>query len=143
MIQPVAGHDVTKKTKQPHVVYKRSPDEFQTERFERDVCNVLDDTSRNIVKQNPHSDPRDKVSARGNNSRSYTLELLVVLDKSLLDYHRDYDVENYVLTLFNMVSPAPEIRNAHAAVRSRLAVLPEILKKAPFLRQQDCFTTPV
>lgn len=36
-------------------------------------------------------------------ARSYTLELLLVLDKIVIDYHKDFDVQNYVLTLLNMV----------------------------------------
>lgn len=101
MIEPLAGHDFTKETEQPHIVYKRSPDEFQTAGVE-DLCNVTGNTSRITAKR--ALNPRKRVSAKPNENKSYTVELLVVLDKSLLDYHRDFDVENYVLTLFNMAS---------------------------------------
>lgn len=102
MIEPVAGHDITKKTQHPHVVYKRSPDEFQSVGIARNLCNVVNDTSRTIAKR--ALNPGRKMPAKQNESRSYTVELLVVLDKSLLDHRRGFDVENYVLTLFNMVS---------------------------------------
>ncbi|XP_071637405.1 A disintegrin and metalloproteinase with thrombospondin motifs 12-like [Temnothorax longispinosus] len=101
MIEPVAGHDFTKEMEQPHIVYKRSPDEYQTAAV-RDLCNVIGETSRIIAKR--ALNPQKRVPARSIESRSYTLELLVVLDKSLLDYHREFDVENYILTLFNMAS---------------------------------------
>lgn len=99
MIEPVAGYDFTKEMEQPHIVYKRSPDEYQNATV-RDLCNVLGETSRTKRALNPQK----RVPARLIENRSYTLELLVVLDKSLLDYHREFDVENYVLTLFNMAS---------------------------------------
>lgn len=103
MIEPVAGHDFTKETEQPHIVYKRSPDELRTAAT-RDFCNtVIGNTSRIIAKR--ASNQRKRVlAAKPYENKTYTVELLVVLDKSLLDYHRDYDVENYVLTLFNMAS---------------------------------------
>jgi len=101
MIEPVAGHDITKEMEQPHIVYKRSPDEYQIDDMQN-LCNVIGETSRIIAKR--ALNPQKRVPARSINTRSYTLELLVVLDKSLLDYHRDFDVENYILTLFNMAS---------------------------------------
>lgn len=101
MIEPVAGHDFTKEMEQPHILYKRKPDDYQTDAMQ-DLCNVIGETSRIIAKRALNSQKR--VPARSIESKSYTLELLVVLDKSLLDYHREFDVENYILTLFNMAS---------------------------------------
>jgi len=63
---------------------------------------TIGETSRIIAKR--ALNPQKRVFPRSIDNRSYTLELLVVLDKSLLDYHRDFDVENYILTLFNMAS---------------------------------------
>ena len=40
-------------------------------------------------------------------AKSYTMELLLVLDKTVLDYRQDFDVENYALTLLNMVLTLP------------------------------------
>lgn len=100
MIEPIAGYDFTKEMEQPHIVYKRSP-EYQTATVQN-LCNVIGETSRIIAKR--ALNPQKRVPARPIENRSYTLELLVVLDKSLLDYHREFDVENYVLTLFNMAS---------------------------------------
>ncbi|XP_070531485.1 A disintegrin and metalloproteinase with thrombospondin motifs 12-like, partial [Cardiocondyla obscurior] len=99
MIEPIAGHDFAKEMEQPHIVYKRSPNEYQTAGVQ-DLCNVIDET-RIIAKRALNL---QRVPARSINNRSYTLELLVVLDKSLLDYYRAFDVENYILTLFNMAT---------------------------------------
>lgn len=101
MIEPVAGHDFTKEIEQPHIVYKRSPDDFQATAMQ-DLCNVISNTSRTKRALNLQKKP----FAKSNEIKSYTLELLVVLDKSLLDYYRrmSFDVENYILTLFNMAS---------------------------------------
>lgn len=103
MIEPVAGHDFTKEIEQPHIVYKRSPDDFQTATMQ-DLCNVISSTSRIIAKRALNL--QKKPLTKSNETKSYTLELLVVLDKSLLDYCRkmSFDVENYILTLFNMAS---------------------------------------
>ncbi|XP_014473805.1 PREDICTED: A disintegrin and metalloproteinase with thrombospondin motifs 7-like [Dinoponera quadriceps] len=101
MIEPVAGHDFTKETEQPHIVYKRSTDEFQ--RAARDLCNVTGDTGSRIIARRALNS-RKREPARSNGAKSYTLELLVVLDKSLLDYHGKFDVENYAASLFHDVS---------------------------------------
>lgn len=103
MIEPIAGHDFTKEIEHPHIVYKRNPDDFQTTTVQ-DLCNVISNTSRIVAKR--ALNPQKKVLANLNENKSYTLELLVVLDKSLLDYYREmsFDVENYILTLFNMAS---------------------------------------
>jgi hypothetical protein len=133
MIEPVAGHDFTKETEQPHVLYKRSPGGFQNAGIARDLCNVANDTSRIIAKR--ASNPRKRTPAKQNENRFYTVELLVVLDKSLLDVHRELDVENYVLTLFNMVSLT---KGSHEHVFRRGA-----LKKSSSLRRPGCFTMSV
>ncbi|KMQ94664.1 a disintegrin and metalloproteinase with thrombospondin motifs 7 [Lasius niger] len=70
----------------------------------QDLCNVISNTSKIIAKR--ALNPQKKALAKSNDNKSYTLELLVVLDKSLLDYYKEmsFDVENYILTLFNMAT---------------------------------------
>lgn len=137
MIEPVAEHDFTKGTEQPHIVYKRSPDEFQATATQ-DFCNVIGDISRIIDKRALNQ--RKKIYAKLNENKSYTVELLVVLDKSLLDYHRNYDVENYVLTLFNMASRnslMQKFTNLH------LRATEYFYKTFFFLRPRGCIVTLV
>ena len=100
MIEPVADHDFTSETEHPHIVYQQSPEDPQ--RKSETLCN----TNGNLAKVDAkHRRELGKRNPRKNEEqRAYTIELLVVLDKSLLDYHASYDVENYILTLFNMVS---------------------------------------
>ncbi|XP_068987974.1 A disintegrin and metalloproteinase with thrombospondin motifs 7-like [Bombus flavifrons] len=98
-IQPVAGHDFTKETEHPHVVYKKSPDEFG--RNAEILCNVTGNMAKTIAKRafsSQKSHPPKK------QTKSYTIELLLVLDKTVLDYRQDFDVENYALTLLNMAA---------------------------------------
>lgn len=97
-IEPVAGHDFTKETEHPHVVYKKRPDEFG--RNAEILCNVTGNMAKTIAKRAFSSQKRHPPK---NQANSHTMELLLVLDKTVLDYHKDFDVENYVLTLLNMV----------------------------------------
>ncbi|XP_076627850.1 A disintegrin and metalloproteinase with thrombospondin motifs 7 [Colletes latitarsis] len=98
-IEPVAGHDFTKEAEHPHVVYKKRPDETGTN--VGILCNVTGSAAKTIAKRAFSSQKRRPLN---NQDRSYTLELLLVLDKPFLDYHKDFDVENYVLTLLNMAA---------------------------------------
>nr|XP_033196400.1 A disintegrin and metalloproteinase with thrombospondin motifs 7-like [Bombus vancouverensis nearcticus] len=85
-IQPVAGHDFTKETEHPHVVYKKSPDEFG--RNAEILCNVTGNMAKTIAKRafsSQKSHPPKK------QTKSYTIELLLVLDKTVLDYRQDFD----------------------------------------------------
>ncbi|OAD60304.1 A disintegrin and metalloproteinase with thrombospondin motifs 12 [Eufriesea mexicana] len=98
-IEPVAGHDFTKETEHPHVVYKKRPDEFG--RNAEILCNVTGNMAKTIAKRafsSQKSHPPKK------QAKSYTMELLLVLDKTVLDYRQDFDVENYALTLLNMAA---------------------------------------
>jgi len=102
MIEPLAG-PVIKEMEHPHIVYKRSPDEYQDDAMQN-LCSVIGETSKIVAKR--ALNPQKRMPARSIDNKSYTLELLVVLDKSLLDYYkeREFDIENYILTLFNMAS---------------------------------------
>ncbi|XP_048507996.1 A disintegrin and metalloproteinase with thrombospondin motifs 12-like isoform X2 [Athalia rosae] len=98
MIEPLDGHDFTKDIEHPHIVYKRN--DAVSEEDGRPLCNVTSKFEKQISRLDFPRQKRDSC----NDSKSYTIELLVVLDKTLLTYHKDFDVENYVLTLFNMAS---------------------------------------
>ncbi|XP_018396966.1 PREDICTED: A disintegrin and metalloproteinase with thrombospondin motifs 6-like [Cyphomyrmex costatus] len=88
MIEPLAGHDITKEIEHPHIVYRKSPDEYQADAMQN-LCSVIGETSRIIAKR--ALNPQKRMPARSNENKSYSLELLVVLDKSLLDYHKEFD----------------------------------------------------
>ncbi|CAK9804397.1 A disintegrin and metalloproteinase with thrombospondin motifs 7 [Anthophora plagiata] len=89
-IEPVTGHDFTKETEHPHVVYKKQPDEFG--RNAEILCNVTGDMAKSIAKR-AFSSQKSQQPAKKQATRSqYTLELLLVLDKTVLDYRQDLDV---------------------------------------------------
>nr|XP_034196361.1 A disintegrin and metalloproteinase with thrombospondin motifs 7-like isoform X1 [Osmia lignaria] len=98
-IEPLTGHDFTKEAEHPHVVYKKRPDEFG--RNSQMLCNVTGNMGKSIAKRAFSSQKRHPSRKQ---ARSYTLELLLVLDKIVIDYHKDFDVQNYVLTLLNMAA---------------------------------------
>lgn len=96
MIEPVAGYDYQRNIEHPHIIYKRQPNEIDI--IEK-LCNVTDNLSKSIKKRSMQFNKSKQVD----NNKPYILELLIVLGKSLLDHHKDFDIENYTLTLVNMV----------------------------------------
>ncbi|KAI8478201.1 negative regulation of cellular response to hepatocyte growth factor stimulus [Branchiostoma belcheri] len=69
-----------------------------------------------------------RARARRSISKERFVETLVVVDKKMIEYHRDDDVEKYVLTLLNMVSRLyhdPSIGNLINIVLVRLMLLEE------------------
>ncbi|XP_024946989.1 A disintegrin and metalloproteinase with thrombospondin motifs 6 isoform X2 [Cephus cinctus] len=99
IIEPMADHDFTKETEHPHILHRTSPRDFQ-EGMES-LCNVTGKFSARKLKRAADVVQRNLSRVE---PKFYTVELLLVLDKTLLDYHRNFDVENYVLTLFNMAA---------------------------------------
>lgn len=105
MIEPLEGYDFTSNIEHPHIVYKANYDEYYKNGGK--FCNVTQNFIKKIAKQVSARQRRTMPKA----TNSYTIELLVVLDKTLLDYHKDFDVENYMLTLFNMVRIVMSVAN--------------------------------
>ncbi|KAK2584349.1 hypothetical protein KPH14_006737 [Odynerus spinipes] len=103
-IEPVRGHDFTKEAEHPHIVYERNPKDVKADK--EFLCHAIGDLNRTIAKRASNRQPRKRVSKEKSHetSRKYIIELLVVLDRALLRYHQEFDVENYVLTLLNMAA---------------------------------------
>ncbi|XP_046836132.1 A disintegrin and metalloproteinase with thrombospondin motifs 18-like [Vespa crabro] len=105
MIEPIEGHDFTKEIEHPHVVYKKDPKDIKTN--EISSCINFEDFNRTINKRE-YNEFIKKRALNNNNKQHdgrpmrYTVELLVVLDITLL--HQKFDVENYVLTMFNIAA---------------------------------------
>ena len=59
-------------------------------------------------KHHPHGDKKNGNSAHHRSKRSISLErnveTLVVIDNKMMEYYVNEDVENYVLTIMNIVS---------------------------------------
>ncbi|XP_046737728.1 A disintegrin and metalloproteinase with thrombospondin motifs 12-like [Diprion similis] len=98
VIEPLEGYDFTKDVEHPHIVYKRASKDF--EEIGKAMCKVNQNIAEKTAKRVESRQKRDAPK----NATFYTIELLVVLDRTLLEYHKDFDVENYVLTLFNMAA---------------------------------------
>lgn len=99
MIEPIENHNFNVEAKHPHIVYRHG--DCGLDGNSSLLCNTTGNLARNIAKDSRMLAKRD---SQKTDTRTYTIEVLAVLDRSLLDYHRVLDVENYVLTLFNMVS---------------------------------------
>lgn len=87
MIEPRFKKDHSKDTPHAHVLYQ--------------------DAKRNLfcATSVPKVDRKRKRQAHlADTTSELNIETLVVLDQSLLRHHKDIDIENYVLTVFNMVN---------------------------------------
>ncbi|KAF7381476.1 hypothetical protein HZH66_013870 [Vespula vulgaris] len=105
-IEPIEGYDFTKEIEHPHIVYRKNPKDIKIN--QASSCINLDNFNRTIKKREYKEVVRkrrlDNDSQQHKGPMKYTVELLVVLDITLLRQHRDFDVENYVLTMFNMAA---------------------------------------
>ncbi|XP_078601807.1 A disintegrin and metalloproteinase with thrombospondin motifs 7-like [Branchiostoma floridae x Branchiostoma japonicum] len=144
-IEPVRGHNVSAAEKHPHLIYKRSalPKENQPssspvyEGEHSDFCGLegnrqRDETRRERWENKHHNHGGEQHGSRARAKRSVSkerfVETLVVVDKKMVDYYKDDDVETYVLTLLNMVSRLyhdPSIGNLINIVLVRLMLLEE------------------
>ncbi|KAF7997831.1 hypothetical protein HCN44_009229 [Aphidius gifuensis] len=111
MIEPVAGHDYQKNIEHPHIIYKRQPNKIDI--IEK-LCNVSDNLSKSIRKRSMEFNKSKQID----NNKPYILELLIVLGKSLLNHHKDFDIENYTLTLVNMQPQLVQVQG-HAHKKKR------------------------
>lgn len=104
MIEPAANYFPLADEEHPHLIYEREhelPDLLQ-----KANCYFTNNVSRLRSKRGLKFS-EDKKSEMQNESSSqveYHIETLIVLDQSFLQFHKSTDVENYVLTVFNMVS---------------------------------------
>nr|XP_022900548.1 A disintegrin and metalloproteinase with thrombospondin motifs 6-like isoform X1 [Onthophagus taurus] len=97
-IEPAEGHHrsqrLTEQFAQPHYVKINRNGISNSSK-----CETFDDIAKVMAKRSGLR------SERGDGNQCIPelhIETLVVLDHSMLDYHKDIDLENYVLTVFNM-----------------------------------------
>ncbi|KAK6644052.1 hypothetical protein RUM43_000317 [Polyplax serrata] len=91
-IEPVAEHDPFVEDAFPHILYRSDRTENGS------VCQAIDELAAMMSEQVMRK-------RRDNNfapSSPMYIETLIVMDKSLIGYHKGSDCENYVLTVFNM-----------------------------------------
>ncbi|KAF7267253.1 hypothetical protein GWI33_019506 [Rhynchophorus ferrugineus] len=95
-IEPVDKHGPNQKGQHLHVIYHNHPDDSKMR------CGTESPWSNNLFADN------DRVSGnfekRDLGSKDRYLEVCVVCDKKFLKYHKNREVELYVMTIMNMVS---------------------------------------
>lgn len=84
----------------PHLVYKRHSEKSELEKN----CYVTNDVAKILGKRAAAANTRDTQQKKHPRVQQFHIETLVVLDSSLIQYHLAIDLENYILTVFNMVS---------------------------------------
>ncbi|KAI8789362.1 A disintegrin and metalloproteinase with thrombospondin motifs 7 isoform X1, partial [Biomphalaria glabrata] len=120
LIEPVKGHNVTKDTAHPHLVYKRSalPDQLDfvsRQKRKEPTCGVQEKYERDIRHRERWERHRRSTSDRQEGSKSHSrkkrsistekyVETLVVVDTEMVNYYENEDIETYVLTIMNMVA---------------------------------------
>lgn len=124
-IEPSADHYPLSGEEHPHLVYERESDVSDAGAN----CYVAGNVARAIAKRAANEYGEQKKGDNLTNAQLY-IETLVVLDHSLLEYHKSIDIENYVLTVFNMVSLASQgSKNTHLA-NINIRVMEQTCKKS-------------
>ncbi|XP_022245549.1 A disintegrin and metalloproteinase with thrombospondin motifs 7-like [Limulus polyphemus] len=136
-IEPLKGHDVSKDSKHPHIIYKRAAESpilsesYENTSTSRGTCGNDDSDKDNIGKrqlwERKHT-ARSPVRTKRSVSKEKNVETLVVVDKKMKDFYHNDDVETYVLTIMNMVSSLyhdATIGNAINIVLVRVIILDE------------------
>lgn len=98
----------------PHLIYKRESEKPDLEKS----CYVSSDVAKVIGKRAAAVNVRDTLKKKLAQVQQLHIETLVVLDSSIIQYHQSIDLENYILTVFNMVS-----RRLDAAVIYRQPII--------------------
>lgn len=86
-----------------HIVYERSPGENEIRTSRCGTSSNWEEAWKKRFLRKYKKDDNDNLEKRNLLSVHRYLETLIVCDKKFLDYHRNIDVEAYVLTIMNMV----------------------------------------
>ena len=123
LIQPVVGYDPRGENELPHILKSFNYDDNPVTR-----CRESGNVTKLVSKRSVRSD-------RENNEgcvEEFHVETLIVVDRSMLNYHKEIDLENYILTVFNMVSAArSQIQRDQQKQQVNLMIL--TLTRAPHL----------
>lgn len=128
-IEPAADYYPLSGDEHPHLIYKRQSDYEQN-------CYVTSDVAKIIAKRASTKEAEKKENSF--KIQQLHIETLVVLDSSITEYHQSIDLENYILTVFNMVRNSCNavviVKQLFIALLSRLPMcMFKICKKAEIL----------
>ncbi|ESP00494.1 hypothetical protein LOTGIDRAFT_112417, partial [Lottia gigantea] len=149
-IEPVKGHDWKTNPQHPHIVYKRSalPEHWDILRATENIvnqhtedhgsCGVTDASKRDFTqrekweKHHRHHSYKNESKNKNHRRKKRSIstekyvETLVVVDPVMTNYYKNEDLENYVLTVMNMVATLfhdASIGNAVNIVIVRIMIL--------------------
>ncbi|KAK4881405.1 hypothetical protein RN001_004724 [Aquatica leii] len=90
IIEPMEGYNQSSGKEHPHFVYPHDKQPLSKDII-CNMNNIISRTARNQFK-----------NVRPTNVTEYHIEVLLTVDKSMLNHHARFDVDNYILTVFNM-----------------------------------------
>lgn len=102
-IEPVDEHQANEQGHHLHIVYEANPDSTSARRS----CGTSDNWEeiwKDRFREQLLKGKDKNLKPRGTTSEHRFLEVMVVADKKFMNYHKNRDLETYILTLMNMVS---------------------------------------
>ncbi|XP_046400588.1 A disintegrin and metalloproteinase with thrombospondin motifs 12-like isoform X2 [Ischnura elegans] len=99
-IEPLTNFTSAASMKRPHIIYKDDSIKLKDSNVCASKGGVKDALANRLKREGRAGSVISKKFEE--ESKPLFLETLVVLDKSFIDYHKNLDVENYALTVFNM-----------------------------------------
>lgn len=101
-IEPVRDHGANEEGHLLHIIHKHSDNEKKDKFCGTSNCEEGWKKSFELIYGALNSSEIEKRSVT--DSEHHFLEVLVAVDKKFLDFHKNDDYENYILTVMNMVS---------------------------------------
>lgn len=104
IIEPAADYYPLAGEEHPHLIYQHEserPNKLPSCYVSTNIAKVIAKRATNHTGNNTNTTHSNKTKTH---RRELHIEVMVTLDISMLNYHKSIDIENYVLTVFNMVS---------------------------------------
>ncbi|CAG2055758.1 unnamed protein product, partial [Timema podura] len=105
MIEPAMDHEPVDGVEHPHLLFEYDPDPL-LDSVKTTNCGTRDNLeealSQRKSRRSAHSERLKPDAYKAEKSEVMYLETLVVSDWTFLQYHKELDVDNYMLTIMNM-----------------------------------------
>lgn len=145
LIEPVATEVPSLEKGMPHRIYRRHLAEGQDSGY--NSCGVKEhpdshdkwERRRERWEQSKAQERRERLISRRSISKEKWVETLVVADSKMVEYHGKNSVENYVLTIMNMV--AGLFHDASIGNRINIVVVRLILLESDEVTRRGCLLT--
>lgn len=98
IIEPVEDRDALSGNEHEHLLYAHETDPP----LDNVNCEMKENLAKILARRAVNENRKLEDSGKPGNTSEYHIEAMVVIDKTMLERHKDIDVENYVLTVFNM-----------------------------------------